>query len=79
MGWSGWNLPPGCFQRHIDEAANLGAELEHTWCPICRAWIHEDDFDDEGVCLNCGGEERPVAEPVAEPVEATGEEDEISF
>lgn len=74
MGWSGWNLPPGCFQRHIDEAANLGAELEHFWCPNCRAWIHEDDFDDEGVCLNCGGEH-----PVVEPVQIAEEEDEISF
>lgn len=21
MSWSGWNLPPGCYDRHIDEAA----------------------------------------------------------
>lgn len=57
------NLPPGCTQRHIDEA--FGCDEPHHWCEFCKAWISESDWNDEGICLNCGSQPLPKPKVVA--------------
>jgi hypothetical protein len=31
----GWDLPPGCSQRDIDDAFGGGEDCEHELCPYC--------------------------------------------
>jgi hypothetical protein len=43
----GWDLPPGCTERHIDQAAGIEGPLD---CPICLDGVEMDGAD----CAVCG-------------------------
>lgn len=46
MGIFGWDLPPGCSQRDIDNA--MGSDAPED-CYICKAALDEEN--DTGTCL----------------------------
>lgn len=74
MSIFGWSLPPGCTQRHIDEAFGVEGPLD---CPICNDGVELDGPDcpvqplAHGVtcpkhgCIVCGDleKQRPLPEP----------------
>jgi len=85
MSKFGWSLPPGCTQRHIDEAFGSEGPLD---CPVCHDGV-ELDGPDCGVdpfhgpvcpkhgCIVCGDlEKQRPAPPVEEWPEPEYVEDE---
>lgn len=46
MTWSGWNLPPGCFDRHIDEASpGYWDDNRLVRCERCRAEFAREEIN----------------------------------
>jgi hypothetical protein len=45
----GWHLPPGCTDRHIDDAIS-GGEPDPPCCASCKWFADDDDGDGHGAC-----------------------------
>jgi hypothetical protein len=52
-----WNLPPGCTQRDIDEAAGANDEPPHEPlpCPFCHGRGRYDRDGTHYYCDQCDG------------------------
>jgi hypothetical protein len=45
----GWDLPPGCTQRDIDEAAGGNRDI----CTECGVVLQSEEEWEVGLCMKC--------------------------